>query len=599
MFRDARGSGFATERSFRLVPLVAVVALLCSISFYLGNLYSGENASLINNIKTGEQVAERGGCLDTLKVEPFPECNITLQDHTPCTDPKRWSKFDKHRMAFRERHCPPRAERLQCLIPPPAGYKVPIPWPKSRDECWYRNVPYDWINKIKANQNWLKKQGEKFFFPGGGTMFPNGVGEYIDHMEELIPGMKDGTVRTALDTGCGVASWGGELLNRNILTVSLAPRDNHEAQVQFALERGIPAMLGVIATQRLPYAANSFDMAHCSRCLIPWTEFGGVFLLEVDRVLRPGGFWVLSGPPINYEKYWKGWETTVEKEKALQDKIMDFATKMCWKLYAKKDDLAVWQKPMDNSCYEEREEETYPPICDDAIEPDAAWYVPMRPCVVPQPKGLENIAVGKIAKWPERLTAPPTERLKLLNKRTYAFKEDTKLWQDRISHYKNLWADLRSKQIRNVMDMYTEFGGFGAALVNSDVWTMNVVSSYAANTLGVVYDRGLIGAVHDWCEAFSTYPRTYDWLHVSGLFTAEGHRCEMKDVMLEMDRILRPEGVVVLRDAYNLREKAKVVGEAMRWKCTSHDTELGPADTDGLLFCKKPLWQSSQATTID
>jgi hypothetical protein len=57
---------------------------------------------------------------------------------------------------------------------------------------------------MKANQNWLKKKGEKFLFPGGGTMFPNGVGEYIDNMEELIPGMKDGTVRTALDTGCGV-----------------------------------------------------------------------------------------------------------------------------------------------------------------------------------------------------------------------------------------------------------------------------------------------------------------------------------------------------------------------------------------------------------
>lgn len=71
-----------------------------------------------------------------------------------------------------------------------------------------------------------------------------------------------------------VASWGGDLLDRGILTVSLAPRDNHEAQVQFALERGIPAILGIISTQRLPFPSNSFDMAHCSRCLIPWTEFG-------------------------------------------------------------------------------------------------------------------------------------------------------------------------------------------------------------------------------------------------------------------------------------------------------------------------------------
>ena len=71
-----------------------------------------------------------------------------------------------------------------------------------------------------------------------------------------------------------MASWGGYLLERGILTMSLAPRDNHEAQVQFALERGIPAMLGVISTQRLPYPANAFDMIHCSRCLIPWTDHG-------------------------------------------------------------------------------------------------------------------------------------------------------------------------------------------------------------------------------------------------------------------------------------------------------------------------------------
>ena len=85
-----------------------------------------------------------------------------------------------------------------------------------------------------------------------------------------------------------VASWGGDLLDRGILTVSLAPRDNHEAQVQFALERGIPAILGIISMHRLPFPANSFDMAHCSRCLIPWTEFGNfsfqVFQLKISII---------------------------------------------------------------------------------------------------------------------------------------------------------------------------------------------------------------------------------------------------------------------------------------------------------------------------
>jgi len=69
----------------------------------------------------------------------------------------------------------------------------------------YSNVPNEWINKQKSNQHWLKKEGEKFIFPGGGTMFPNGVGKYVDLMQDLIPEMKDGTIRTAIDTGCGVS----------------------------------------------------------------------------------------------------------------------------------------------------------------------------------------------------------------------------------------------------------------------------------------------------------------------------------------------------------------------------------------------------------
>lgn len=69
----------------------------------------------------------------------------------------------------------------------------------------FRNVPYDWINKKKSDQHWLKKEGEKFLFPGGGTMFHNGVKFYVDLMQDLIPEMKNGTIRTAIDTGCGVS----------------------------------------------------------------------------------------------------------------------------------------------------------------------------------------------------------------------------------------------------------------------------------------------------------------------------------------------------------------------------------------------------------
>lgn len=63
--------------------------------------------------------------------------------------------------------------------------------------------------------------------------------------------------------------------------MSFAPRDSHEAQVQFALERGVPAIIGVLGTIKLPYPPRAFDMAHCSRCLIQW---GGNGEHSNDRV---------------------------------------------------------------------------------------------------------------------------------------------------------------------------------------------------------------------------------------------------------------------------------------------------------------------------
>ncbi|KAL8521409.1 hypothetical protein ACS0TY_011797 [Phlomoides rotata] len=489
------------DKSSRTVPMAIMFIVLCGFSFYLGGIFCSEKDKYVATeiTKAVETSTVKATGPLQIKAVNFPECPADFQDYTPCTDPKRWKKYSFYRLSFMERHCPPIFEKKECLVPPPDGYKSPIRWPKSKDECWYRNVPYDWINKQKSNQHWLKKQGEKFLFPGGGTMFPNGVSKYVDLMQDLIPGMKDGTIRTAIDTGCGVASWGGDLLDRGILTVSLAPRDNHEAQVQFALERGIPAILGIISTQRLPFPSSSFDMAHCSRCLIPWTEFGGIYLLEVHRVLRPGGFWVLSGPPVNYENRWRGWNTTIEEQKSDYEKLQELLTSMCFKLYNKKDDIAVWQKLSDSSCYKKLEApDTYPPKCDDGTEPDSAWYTPIRPCVVaPNPK-YKQVSLKSLAKWPARLHAAPERVYDVRGGSDGAFKHDDSKWKSRVKHYKKLLPAIGTDKIRNVMDMNTLYGGFAAAMADYPLWVMNVVSSYSPNTLAVVYDRGLIGTYHDW-----------------------------------------------------------------------------------------------------
>ncbi|KAE9607844.1 putative S-adenosyl-L-methionine-dependent methyltransferase [Lupinus albus] len=582
----------------RIVPMAIIFVVLCGFSFYMGGIFCSEKSTFafVNSHKSIE--SPEGSSIASLQIKSmsFPECSSDYQDYTPCTDPRRWRKYGFYRLTLLERHCPPIFERKECLVPPPDGYKPPIRWPKSRDECWYRNVPYDWINKQKSNQHWLKKEGQKFLFPGGGTMFPNGVGEYVDLMQDLIPEMKDGSIRTAIDTGCGVASWGGDLLDRGILTVSLAPRDNHEAQVQFALERGIPAILGVISTQRLSFPSNSFDMAHCSRCLIPWTEFGGVYLLEIHRILRPGGFWVLSGPPINYERRWRGWNTTIEEQRSDYEKLQELLTSLCFKMYNKKDDIAVWQKSPDNNCYDKLARDTYPPKCDDSLEPDSAWYTPLRACiVVPDPK-FKKSGLTSISKWPDRLHATP-ERISMFHgENASSFKRDASKWKKHVAHYKKLIPDLGTNKLRNVMDMNTVYGGLAAALTNDPVWVMNVVSSYAIDTLPVVYDRGLIGTFHDWCEPFSTYPRTYDLLHLDRLFTAESHRCEMKYVLLEMDRILRPTGYAIIRESNYFVDVIAAVAKAMRWECRK-EKAVNDNEMEKILICQKKLWYSSNKSS--
>ena len=49
------------------------------------------------------------------------------------------------------------------------------------------------------------------------------------------------------------------------------------------------------------------------------------------------------------------------------------------------------------------------------------------------------------------------------------------------------------------MDMNAGLGGFVVGLTTDKVWVMNVVPTIAKkNTLGVIYERVLIGIYHHW-----------------------------------------------------------------------------------------------------
>lgn len=134
----------------------------------------------------------------------YPPCGVEYSEYTPCEGTKRALQFQRERLIYRERHCQEKADILKCRIPAPYGYKNPPAWPASRDVAWYANVPHKELTVEKAVQNWIIYEGDgRFRFPGGGTMFPHGADAYIDDIGKLI-NLADGSIRTAIDTGCGV-----------------------------------------------------------------------------------------------------------------------------------------------------------------------------------------------------------------------------------------------------------------------------------------------------------------------------------------------------------------------------------------------------------
>ncbi|KAL3575753.1 hypothetical protein D5086_023854 [Populus alba] len=313
----------------------------------------------------------------TSEVKTYPSCNVNFSEYTPCEDAKRSLKFNRHRLIYRERHCPKKHEILKCRIPAPHGYKNPFKWPASRDFAW----------KI---------------------------------------------------------------------------------------------------TQNLPFCP--------------------------------------------------------------------------------------------------------------AQDPDKAWYTSTETCLthLPEVSSKEDVAGGELPKWPERLNAVPPRisRGTLEGITAETFQKDTALWNRRVSYYKAVNNQLeQAGRYRNILDMNAYLGGFAAALTEDPLWVMNVVPVQAkVNTLGVIYERGLIGTYQDWCEAMSTYPRTYDLIHADYVFSLYDGRCEVEDILLEMDRILRPEGSVIFRDDVDVLVKIKKISDGLNWDSQIVDHEDGPHQREKLLFAIKTYW---------
>ncbi|GLT34277.1 hypothetical protein SLA2020_088010 [Shorea laevis] len=523
-------------------------------------------------------------------------CKTTAgPDYIPCLD--NWQAVRKLRSTahyeHRERHCPDEAPT--CLVPLPEGYRQSIKWPKSRDKIWYNNVPHTRLAVVKGHQNWVKVSGEHLTFPGGGTQFKKGALHYIDFIQSSVPEIAWGKrSHVILDVGCGVASFGGYLFERDVLTMSFAPKDEHEAQVQFALERGIPAILSVMGTKRLPFPCSIFDLIHCARCRVPWHIEGGKLLLELNRVLRPGGYFVWSATPV-YQK--------LPEDVGIWKEMSRLTKKTCWDLVTiKKDRLngvgaAIYQKPTSNECYDKRNRND-PPLCEESDDPNAAWNIPLQACMHRVPVDSSERGSRWPEQWPKRLEKAPywlNSQVGVYGKAAPEdFVADYKHWKDVVAKSYLSGVGINWSSIRNVMDMRAVYGGFAAALNDLKVWVMNVVPIDSADTLPIIYERGLFGIYHDWCESFNTYPRSYDLLHADHLFSSIKKRCNLVTLFAEVDRILRPEGKLIVQDDAATIKEVEGMAKSLKWEVRTTYLE---AD-EGFICFHKTYWRPNATETI-
>lgn len=130
----------------------------------------------------------------------------------------------------------------------------------------------------------------------------------------------------------------------------------------------------------------------------------------------------------------------------------------------------------------------------------------MEPCITQTNNGNNEELSGDLRPFPERLNAIPPRIASgsIAGVSVEAYHEDNKQWKKHVNAYRKIIKILDSGRYRNIMDMNAGLGGFAAALQSPKLWVMNVVPTIAEkSTLGVIFERGLIGIYHDWYACLS------------------------------------------------------------------------------------------------
>lgn len=99
---------------------------------------------------------------------------------------------------------------------------------------------------------------------------------------------------------------------------------------------------------------------------------GGILLKEVNRLLRPNGYFVYSAPPA----YRKDKDYPV-----IWNKLVDLTTAMCWKLIARKVQTAIWIKEENPQCLHHNAKLKLIDFCDAVDETKSSWKMPLMNCI--------------------------------------------------------------------------------------------------------------------------------------------------------------------------------------------------------------------------
>ncbi|KAJ4814046.1 S-adenosyl-L-methionine-dependent methyltransferases superfamily protein [Rhynchospora pubera] len=604
-----------------LTSLLLKVGLLLTFLTLMGSLYwslsislsisaSQSRISLMRHRRLQEQII--GDLLDIGQIPlhsgrsgMFEFCSQDYENYVPCyyniTEILEAEELGLT-LEF-ERECA-KETKIDCLILPPKNYRIPLRWPRGRDVIWKENVK---ITGQDFSSGSLTKrmmvEEEQISFKSDSLMV-DGIEDYSHQIAEMIclrneSNFNEAGIRAVLDIGCGYGSFGAHLFFKDVITMCVANYEASGSQVQLTLERGIPAMIGSFTKRQLPIPFLSFDMVHCAFCGIDWDKNDGLLLVEVDRLLRPGGFFVYTSP-TNTHKSLRDRENQKKWEL-----IREYTEKLCWEMLSQQDETVVWKKPTEKKCYSTRKESLA--VCGKSHDFELPYYQPLNPCIAGT-RSQRWIPLEIRRPWPPQAQLNSAE-LEMHGVHPDDFSDDAHSWHLAVQNYWSLLSPLvfsdhpkrpgdedphpPYNMLRNVLDMNAKFGGFNNALLEAgkSAWLMNVVPTIGENYLPLIFDRGFIGVQHNWCEAFPTFPRTYDMVHASGFLSLK-HRCSTLDIFSEVDRILRPEGWIILHDKAPLIEAVRSITILLKWDARLMDVDSN--SDEKLLVCQKPFFRKPQ-----